>query len=976
MFKKLWALMLAVAMLLTCVVPMAAFAEESAITASADAVGTVKSAFSDVEESPYISEINLLNAISVLAGDPGGTFRPTDTISRAEMAAIIVRISGMEASVAAGETEFEDVPSSHWASGYIKIASSLGVINGDGNGKFRPDDDVTYNEAVKMLVCVLGYGVKAVEVGPWPTGYLVTADSLKLNDEVLVQTGKASRETVAKLVANSLDIDYLEKVGFGDNDRWVATAGKTLLTEKLNVSKIEDIVTESALTSTAGVGALRDHEIKINDVKYYAGDTDIAKYVGYPVIAYAKLDKSVDKEVSTIVYYELDTENVAYIEFDGEDIYSASNTEIYVFESDESAKTIKYTFASVPLKFVNNVSDVDYNLSLLDPNNRGSNVIGKVTMIDKNDDGVIETVFVSATQTYVVKTARKSANSFYITAYDLDGDTTNDRLPESGKFDLDDKSLKISIQKNGKEIPFTDIKEYDVISYSKDGANIYNFVVCDETVTGTVEKILTTSGKIVVEGKEYEYASVLPNSKKGNVGDALTLYLDQFGKVAYTTKDSTSVAEDYAYLIGLAQNDPGTINGDKWKIKVYTKENGAEILDFASNVSFVSNGASNANNSGTPYNDTTLVNGLTSYGLLNAGVAVPQIVKIAKNSEGKVAAVETAVVVSELPKRQTNEQASVFRKNEHNFTDLYAYANTLTGTKSSASQYFYNSSQMLFIPLDSLGNVIEEDISFAPATLLFTNPDANHTASEFEFYDCTQDGNIGLIVARIPYNSSEYVQPRSNKMYIVTDVSTSVVDGEKMVRISGYSAKYKEQAKGITTFDMPINTTCLNSPISNPKASAADIKPGDIISLATMPNGKVYSYNLHYSFADDMQDTSYNGGFIYVNDSGFTTNSSVLGCVAAGEIIKVEVLNGIETITFQSGSFVKELELHEETGFAMKLDVAKGELTEMDIADLPLPIEVEGVLPQDKKLKVILRLIPNAGASDFEVANFIYIDEN
>lgn len=982
MFKKLWALMLAVAMLLTCVVPMAAFAEESAITASADAVGTVKSAFSDVAESPYISEINLLNAISVLAGDPDGTFRPTDTISRAEMAAIIVRISGMEASVAAGETEFEDVPSSHWASGYIKIASSLDVINGDGNGKFRPDDDVTYNEAVKMLVCVLGYGVKAVEVGPWPTGYLVTADDLKLNDEVLVQTGKASRETVAKLVANSLDIDYLEKVGFGDKDRWVATAGKTLLSEKLKVTKIEDIVTESSLTSTVGTGALRNHEVKINDIRYYVGETDIAKYVGYPVVAYAKLDKSVDKEVSTIVYYELDTENVAYIEIDGDDIHSATSSVINVFESEESAKTKKYQIAPAALKIVNNVGDMGYDLSSLDPNNRGNNVIGEVIMIDKDEDDVIETIFVSVTQTYVVSSLRKANNGFYILAYDLDGDSSNDRLPATGKFDLEDITLKLTIEKDGKEISYKDIQEYNVISYTTDGNNIHKLVVSDETVTGKVEKILTTTGKIVVEGNEYEYADVLPHSKKGNVGDALTLYLDQFGKVAYTTKDSSSVADDYAYMIGLGQDGLGTINANEWQIKVYTNEDGAQVLSFADNVSFINNGVTNANNSGNPYNEQTLATGLTSYGLLSSGVAVPQVIKFATNSEGKVTAVETAITIpsSVVPTAQTNEQASVFRRNLYDGDGSKFYAHlagfSTSSTSAGKKNYVYTGAQLLFMPLDASGNVIEEDIAFAPATMFFNgNGNASHSVSDFELYDCDQDGNIGLIVAKLPHDSAEYKQPRNTTLYIVSDVSTSVVDGEKMVRISGYSAKYKDQAKGITTFDMPYNTTCLNSTISAAKATAADIKPGDIITLTVMPNGKVYAYNLYYSVLDDLADGTFTGGGISASDSSYTTSwysGSTLGSVAAGTIVSNDVRNGKEFITFRQGTDVVEFDLNEETGFALKLDVAKGELTEMDIADLPLPETLEdGTVLQPK---VILRGV--AGSGDMYLnANLIYVDD-
>ncbi len=977
MFKKLWALMIAVAMLLGCVVPMTAFAATETLEENSE----IKSAFADAANSPYVEEINLLNAISVLVGDDAGNFRPNDTVSRAEMATIVVRISGMESSVIAGETEFDDVPSSHWASGYIKLASNMGIINGDGDGKFRPDDKVTYNEAVKMLVCVLGYGVKAVEVGPWPTGYLVTADDLKINDEVLVQTGQASRETVAKLVANSLDVDYLEKSGFGENTEWTAVTGRTLLSEKLQITKVEDIVTESAITSTVGTGSLRDHEVKINDVKYYVGDTDIAKHVGYPVVAYAKLDKKVDKQVSTIVHYELDTENVKYIRITGEDIASATASAIHVFESKESTKTDEYLVAAGALKIVNGAGNMGYDLSKLDPNAPGSDIVGEVVMIDKGEDDIIDTFFISASTTFVLSAVRKANDGFYLTAFDLDADPSNDRLPSTGKYDLTNKNLKLNIIKDGKEVEYTDLEEYDVISYSTDGANIHNFTVSNEKVTGTIEKLLVTENKIVIDGNEYEYSSVLPASKKGSVGDSLTLYLDQFGKVAYTTKEASATAQDYAYLMGVAQEGVGTINANEWGAKIFTQKDGVQTLTFADRVNFINNGNTNALNSGNPYDNTSLATGLEAYGLTSSGVSQPQLIKFAANSDGKIITIETAVQIPStvIPTKQTNEQAAVFRRNmfEGSGGSFYAPAAGFRGKKD----YSYSSAQLLFLPSDTSGNVIEEDIAFVPATMFFNdNGTVMHTASEFELYDIDQEGNISIIVAKISSDSAEYKEPRNATFYIVTDVSNAVVDGEKVVRVSGYSARYRAVAKGITSIDIPLNADALPAPDAGPitpdKPLASDIKVGDIISVVPAPNGKVYAYNVYYSYHDDINaDSTYDGGGKRVDqDSTWNYNGAMCGSFAAGSIIDYYNRNGSELITFKAAGSERELDLATETGVVLKFDVAKGEIVEMDIADLPLPEDTNGDGVNDKLPKVMIRAI--AGTGDlFTISNFVYIDD-
>ncbi len=984
MFKKLWALMIAVAMLLGCIVPMTAFAATETLEENSE----IKSAFADAVNSPYVEEINLLNAISVLVGDDAGNFRPNDTVSRAEMATIVVRISGMESSVIAGETEFDDVPESHWASGYIKLASSMGIINGDGDGKFRPDDKVTYNEAVKMLVCVLGYGVKAVEVGPWPTGYLVTADDLKINDEVLVQTGQASRETVAKLVANSLDVDYLEKSGFGENTEWTAVSGRTLLSEKLQISKIEEIVTESSVTSTVGTGSLREHEVKINDVKYYVGDTDIAKYVGYPVVAYAKLDKKIDKQVSTIVHYELDNENVKYIKITGEDIASATSSAIHVYESKESTKTDTYTVATGALKIVNGAGDMGYDLSKLDPSAPGSDIVGEVIMIDKDEDDVIETFFISVSTTFVLSAVRRANDGFYLTAFDLDGNTSNDRLPATGKFDLTNKNLKLNIIKDGKEVDYTDLEKYDVISYTTDGANIHTFTVSSDKVTGTIEKLLVTENKIVVEGEEYEYSPVLPASKKGAVGDSLTLYLDQFGKVAYTTKEASNAAQDYAYLMGVAQAGLGTINANEWQAKVFTQNDGVQTLTFANKVNFIKNGNTNELNSGNPYDNISLATAFEAYGLTSSGVTQTQLVKYATNSEGKIVAVEIAIQIPSnvIPASQTDEQVAVFRRNlfvggSHNGQSGVFFA-PAEGFNSVYNQkkrdYSYSSAQLLFLPSDISGNVIEEDIAFVPATTFFNgNGLAMHTAADFELYDCDQEGNVGLIVAKIPTNSVEYKQPRSATLYIVTEVSNSVVDGEKMVRVSGYSAQYKQIAKDVTSIDIPLNADCLNSPITPDKATASDIKVGDIITVVPAPNGKVYAYNVYYSILDDLADTTFNGGAAVAGDSSYTTDwykGSTLGNVVAGTIINNDIKNGSEVITFKGASIEAEFDLATETGMMLKLDVAKKELKEMDIADLPVPEDTNGDGVYDRLPKVVLRGI-SASGEVYGIANFIYIDD-
>ncbi|MEW6724108.1 MAG: S-layer homology domain-containing protein [Bacillota bacterium] len=119
-----------------------------------------------------------LAAYGILRGDAYGNLRLNDRVTRAEMAAILCRLSGWDysASVAA---PFTDISPSHWASGYISHASQQGWIKGYVDGRFQPETAVSHAQALTMLVRLLGYEDRASR-SAWPTGYLNVAGQLGL----------------------------------------------------------------------------------------------------------------------------------------------------------------------------------------------------------------------------------------------------------------------------------------------------------------------------------------------------------------------------------------------------------------------------------------------------------------------------------------------------------------------------------------------------------------------------------------------------------------------------------------------------------------------------------------------------------------------------------------------------------------------------------------------------------------------------
>ena len=171
--------------------------------------------FTDVQSGSNIYEaVTYLSENGIINGYEDGSFKPDDLITRAEAAAIIVRAANL--SETSAKTVYSDVPENHWAKPYIMTATENGIINGMGNGMFSPDDNVTYYQIIKMIVCMLGMEEEAIQKGGWPKGYAEVAQTVGFIDltayyGITNRNGSkaAGRGDVAKYIYNA--VSYREK---------------------------------------------------------------------------------------------------------------------------------------------------------------------------------------------------------------------------------------------------------------------------------------------------------------------------------------------------------------------------------------------------------------------------------------------------------------------------------------------------------------------------------------------------------------------------------------------------------------------------------------------------------------------------------------------------------------------------------------------------------------------------------------------
>ncbi len=161
--------------------------------------------FPDVDEdAPYADAAEYLSEIGVMQGDAQGNFNPDKTVTRAQMAAIICRMLGETENLAVDGGRFTDVQEAYWANRYIVKAAELGIISGYQNGSFKPENTVTYEQAVTMIVRVMNLEESALAAGGYPSGYVSVAEEYGFTHQLLTQSGDLmTRGQIAILVYNT-----------------------------------------------------------------------------------------------------------------------------------------------------------------------------------------------------------------------------------------------------------------------------------------------------------------------------------------------------------------------------------------------------------------------------------------------------------------------------------------------------------------------------------------------------------------------------------------------------------------------------------------------------------------------------------------------------------------------------------------------------------------------------------------------------
>ena len=259
--------------------------------------------FPDVDDSnPYKTAIDVLDELKVFQGFEDGTFKPTDTLNRAQAAVLVYRIATgdvenkyLDNYTYMQQSKFNDLDGYNWAKGYINYCQNAGIVVGTSATTFNPGAPVTGYQLMVMLLRTLGYG-KAGEFTD-PKGWELQTSTIAEREGLLknVVSGDfgapAQRQMVAEILFRGIlhdTVEYSPLTPGGYTDSGVSLGKKTL-----GLDDIEGVVVANRIADLYDTEPMKDGQTRmIVDGKDYVIDMDTdASAIGLNHHAYVQNGK-------------------------------------------------------------------------------------------------------------------------------------------------------------------------------------------------------------------------------------------------------------------------------------------------------------------------------------------------------------------------------------------------------------------------------------------------------------------------------------------------------------------------------------------------------------------------------------------------------------------------------------------------------------------------------------------------------------
>ena len=527
-------------------------------------MGSSAASYADVTSENNVEAIDVLQTVGIMVGDENGDFNPDQNVTRNEMAVVMSNL--MEYNVASYKdtSPFTDVPS--WAEPYVAACYTNGITAGISATTYGGSDTVTTAQAALMLMKALGYFQYASDFGSdWQLATTRQGNAIDLFVGVDSGVEQAmTRNDVAQLVLNTLEAGTVQAETNGS-----LTVGNVTIATDVKYN----YVTSNQTYATA-----------IDDARSTSSTTDAGRSIVELGEQLYMGDLKLNDNTTDVF-----GRPSRYWEYDGNEIGTYTKTELLRQEY-----TTKVTGRDLYDLLGKSIID-DYSFDIYVDGETAESVLDgafftKADLTRSNDDAVGDTGNGVLTQVYqdidkheitiaVINTYLAQAEEDYdekneevdLVIYEL-GNEGSTRTPAYVKTD----DTKVDYTVEADEFDIEDVAEDDLFLVTVADGAIQSMdapeILSDTTIANfRLEKYVTA------DGTQYDYADTVMYDE-----EVLDAYDDANMKdITYNV-----ILDPYGYMIGIEQNeDPDQyvfltgIDGNSSNLSVKTADANVIFLD-------------------------------------------------------------------------------------------------------------------------------------------------------------------------------------------------------------------------------------------------------------------------------------------------------------------------------------------------------------------------------------------------------------
>ena len=784
------------------------------------------------EDFANSESMQLLSALDIISS----THNVNSYVTRQQFVEYVA--SMMKITKATDEKIFEDTEEGSVAHTFAK----LNILKVDEDKKFRPTENITYQDACIILVRALGYEEYVSARGGYGFEYMSCAERLNITIDKAV-TEPVTFADAVELLARTLNAYVYEARFLGDG--WTEYYQTETLMERLyDVSIIKGYFNANELTSAyKDVKCPGKGRITIDKVVLDAKDTEYgdSMLLGRRVKAYIK---HMDEEtLSKVLLVIPDDEEMDIYSFSSNDFVGADG-DVIKFNYGDKVKSVSLNY---PTLIYNGEADFDAGRSeiigLLDNYNT------QITVVKEKETKSNAIVFVNEFVNAEVTSVDKNEECIYAMGLS--------KAPY--KISVHDKKAYIYNLDSKEKETLDDIGAKSIISFmiSKSG-KIVTIYHSTKSVQGTVTGLsgTHTDRYVVIDDVEYKVnEKVLGKELALNM--SATFYLG-FDNEIIAVADGTEVWQTgYVYHSGLVNIGFGEY---KYKYKVFTTDGTVKMYSCADRYTLDGN---------VQNDDNAFYERIAPDGVIDNRL---RLFRYKLNEKGEFKYIDTAALLDETPETEKSlrilgeKSSRTFRKDTNSGYMMFEANTKVSGTTITPDNgenriYPYpvnNNTDIFSVPHTDKHEAIDRNFTYT--TVGKSNHISKDKNSTCAFYNTDVNSEFVSIVVNYRDPINNYTE-RSTP-YLINRVNLEVLneDGDACKAIEVITTLAVTSAK--LTYTIPLDSTVQFTDVTGKKTKMTDeqviaaLSPGDVIQYGSSASSRTGSIRVLYDYdADDPNTT-------------------------------------------------------------------------------------------------------------------------